>query len=88
MTQVNIADAEKNLSVLIQLLTSGQQDKIILTQDDEVVAELISPPKKTRKDGFGAMKGKYEFPPDFDEWFVSADKEILEMFSDDPDCEF
>ena len=42
MTQVNIADAEKNLSVLIQLLTSGQQDKIILTQNDEVVAELIS----------------------------------------------
>ena len=47
-----------------------------------------SPPKKTRKDGFGAMKGKYDFPPDFDEWFVAADKEILEMFSDDPYCEF
>ena len=82
MLQVNLTN-ETNLAGLIQLLTSDKQDKIILTENDEVVAELISPTKKTRKDGFGAMKGKYEFPPDFDEWFVAADAEILEMFSDD-----
>ena len=33
MTQVNIADAEKNLMALLQLLASGQQDEIILTQE-------------------------------------------------------
>ena len=88
MLQVNIADAGKNLAELIKLLTSGKQDKIFLTENDEVVAELISPPKKTRKDGFGILKDKYDFPPDFDEKFVAMDEEILKDFSDDPDCEF
>ena len=82
MLQVNLTN-ETNLSELVKLLQTGKQDEIILTVNDEVVEELISPTKKTRKNGFGAMKGKYEFPPDFDEWFVAADAEILEMFSDD-----
>ncbi len=29
------------------------------------------------------MKGKYEFPPYFDEWFDAMDEEILKDFSDD-----
>ena len=50
MTQVNIADAEKNLAELIQLLTSGQQDKIILTQDDKVVAKILPEKEMTDKE--------------------------------------
>ena len=50
MTQVNIADAEKNLAELIQLLTSGQQDKIILTQDDKVVAKIVPEKEMTDKE--------------------------------------
>ena len=112
MTQVNIADAEKNLMALLQLLASGQQDEIILTQeglpnfkitvekemtdaekiqewarlnkikkDDEIVttdengnpviikeSELdnLIKTQKSRQSGFGILKDKYNFPPDFD----------------------
>ena len=92
MTQVNIADAEKNLAELIQLLKSGAEDKIILTQDDEAVAKLLPedmPSKKCRKIRyFGMAKDDIELPPNFDELFDAMDAEIAEMFDDDEDWGF
>ena len=89
MLQVNLSEANGNLYELINLLSSGQQDKIVLKDNDKAVAELVIPEQKTpRKSMFGAMKGKYYFAPDFDEWFDAMDAEIAEMFSDDPNCDF
>ena len=91
MTRVNITDAEKNLMALLQLLASGQQDEIILTQEGlpnfKITVEDDAITKK-RKSMFGIAKDKWNLPPDFDEKFVAMDAEILADFSDDPDCEF
>ena len=48
MLQVNSTN-ETNLAELVKLLQTGKQDEIILTVNDEVVAELISPTKKHAK---------------------------------------
>ena len=77
MTQVNIADAGKNLAELIQLLTSGQQDEIILTQNGKPTAKLEAV-KDVRTLGIG--EAELKLPPNFDEVFDSLDEEIGKMF--------
>ncbi len=76
---------------MINLLSSGQQDKIVLKDNDKAVAELVIPEQKPPvavERHFGMFKDQIQLAPDFDEWFDAMDAEIAEMFSDDPDCDF
>ncbi len=88
MAQVKLADAEKKLPELVKLLTSGQQDEIILTQEGDAPAikmtledEAITMKTPETAKRIGIAKGKMNLPPDFDEWFDAMDAEILKTAS-------
>lgn len=81
MLQVNLTD-ETNLSELVAMLLSGQQDEIILTKADTRAIKMVledDPITKKRKSMFGIAKDKWNLPSDFDEKFDAMDAEILEV---------
>lgn len=74
MTQVNIFDAKTNLSQLIKLLETKQEDEIIIARNGKPVATLIPfvNKKNTKRTGLfnGQMKSMTQ------EEFDSVNKEI------------
>jgi len=82
MLQVNLTD-ETNFAELIKLLLSGENYKLVLTKDDEPVANITFEKEMTdaekRKSMFGIAKDKWNLPSDFDEKFDAMDAEILEV---------
>ena len=74
MTQVNIFDAKTNLSQLIKLLETKQEDEIIIARNGKPVAKLILyvSNKNTKRTGLfnGQMKSMTQ------EEFDSVNKEI------------
>ena len=89
MLQVNLTD-ETNWTELVSMLLSGQQNEIILKKDDTRSIKMVLDEETTAKPKryFGMFKDEIKLAPDFDEWFDAMDSEILEDFSDNPDCEF
>ena len=72
MTQVNIFDAKTNLSQLIKLLETKQEDEIIIARNGNPIAKLIYYEKPTKRTGIS--KGKYKSMTQ--EEFDSVNKEI------------
>jgi len=64
--QVNVQDAKKQLSALLDKVKNGES--FIIAKAGRPVA-LLSPvqKRKRRKIRFGFMKGKIKFAPDFDD---------------------
>ena len=58
MTQVNIFDAKTNLSKLIQLLETKQEDEIIIARNGKPIAKLTYYNKPFQR--IGISKGKYK----------------------------
>ncbi len=78
MTQVNMLEAKTDLSKLVKMLETKQEDVIYLARNGKAVAQMtLIPPKNTDK-RIGIAEGKFKIPDDFDSW----DKEIEEMFSE------
>lgn len=78
MTQVNMLEAKTDLSKLVKMLETKQEEVIYLARNGTVVAQLTLVPQKTAKRNLGVAEGKFKIPDDFDAW----DKEIEEMFGD------
>ena len=78
MVQVNIAQAETDLSELVKLIESGQETQIVLERDGKPVAKIEGCPDEP--DGrhviLGYAKGKLKYPDDIN----AFDDEIAELF--------
>lgn len=76
MTQVNMLEAKTNLSKLIKMLETKQEDVIYLARNGTTVAQITLIPRNQGIKRIGAAEGKFKVPDEFDKW----DKEIEEMF--------
>lgn len=65
MTTISVKEAEANLSELIRKLKPG--DEVVITENDQPVARLISPVISPKRRRLGTLKGTVKYmSPDFD----------------------
>lgn len=76
MTQVNMLEAKSDLSRLVRLLESKQEEVIYLARNGKAVVQMTLIPKKPAGRRIGVAEGKFEVPDEFDEW----DREVEDMF--------
>lgn len=76
MTQVNMLEAKTDLSKLVKLLESKQEEVIYLARNGKAVVQMTLIPKKPVCKRIGAAEGQFKVPDEFDKW----DKEIEDMF--------
>ena len=79
MTQVNMLEAKTDLSKLVKMLETGQEEVIYLARNGTAVVQMTLIQKTPASKRIGAAEGKFKVPDDFDAW----DKEIEEMFGGD-----
>ena len=79
MTQVNMLKAKTDLSKLVKMLETGQEEVIYLARNGTAVVQMTLIQKTPASKRIGAAEGKFKIPDDFDAW----DKEIEEMFGGD-----
>lgn len=78
MTQVNIMEAKNDLSNLVHLLETHQEEIILIARDGTPVVEMKLAKRKSASKRIGVAKGKLHVPNDFNKW----DSEITDMFGD------
>lgn len=76
MTQVNMLEAKTDLSKLVKMLETRQEEVIYLARNGKAVVQMTLIPKKPVSKRIGVAEGKFKVPDEFDAW----DKEIEEMF--------
>ena len=76
MIQVNMLEAKTDLSKLVRMLETKQEDIIYLARNGTAVAQMTLISKETSQKRIGVAEGKFKVPEEFDSW----DKEIEEMF--------
>ncbi len=76
MTQVNVLEAKNELSRLIRLLESREEDHIIIARNGVPVVQMVLYPQENRKSKIGTAKGKIHCPEDIH----LLDDEVLSMF--------
>ena len=76
MAQVNVLEDKTDLSKLVNLLETKQEEVIYLEKNGVTVAQMTLIPKKTVRKRIGVAEGKFKVPDEFDSW----DKEVGEMF--------
>jgi len=76
MTQVNMLEAKTELSRLVRMLETKQEDVIYLAKNGRAVAQMTLIPNKPVNKRVGVAEGKFNVPDEFDSW----DKEVEEMF--------
>lgn len=74
--QVNIPETKTNLSKLIRLIETGQEEHIIITRHGKPVAEMKVYRQGSVSKRIGIAKGKLKSPDDLDQY----NNEIAEMF--------
>lgn len=72
MTQVNMLEAKSDLSRLVRLLETKQEEVIYLARNGTAVVQMTLIPKKTVNKRIGVAEGKFKIPDEFDQW----DKEV------------
>ena len=70
--QVNILEAKTNLSNLVRLIETGQEERIIIARYGKPVVKMVQPVSKR----IGIAKGKLKSPDDLDKY----NDEIAAMF--------
>lgn len=78
MTQVNMLEAKTDLSKLVKMLETRQEDIIYLARNGKAIAQMTLIPSMSAGKRIGVAEGKFRVPDEFDEW----DKEVQEMFGD------
>ncbi|MDO5424023.1 MAG: hypothetical protein Q4F41_09885 [Eubacteriales bacterium] len=79
MIQVNMLEAKSDLSKLVKLLETKQEEVIYLARNGTAVVQMTLIPKKPANKRIGVAEGKFKVPDDFDKW----DKEIEDMFGEE-----
>ncbi|MCI8550788.1 MAG: toxin-antitoxin system, antitoxin component, PHD family protein [Lachnospiraceae bacterium] len=76
MTQVNMLEAKTDLSKLVRMLETKQEDIIYLARNGTAVVQMTLIPEKPAGKRIGVAEGKFKVPEEFHLW----DKEVEEMF--------
>ncbi len=76
MTQINMMETKTDLSKLVRMLETRQEDVIYFVRNGTAVAQMTLIPEKKSKKRIGVAEGKFKVPEEFDVW----DKEVEEMF--------
>ena len=76
MIQVNMLEAKSDLSRLVRLLESKQEEAIYLARNGKAVVQMTLIPKGPAGRCIGVAEGKFKVPDEFDEW----DEEVEDMF--------
>ena len=76
MTQVNMLEAKTELSRLVRLLETRQEEVILIARNGTPVVQMTLAQKKPTSKRIGVAKGKFTVPDAFDEW----DREIEDMY--------
>lgn len=77
MTQVNMLEAKTDLSKLVKLLETKQEDVIYLVRNGTAVVQMTLIPKKPVGKRIGVAEGKFKVPDEFEAW----DKEVEEKYN-------
>lgn len=78
MTQVNMLEAKTELSKLVRLLETHQEDVILIARNGTPVVEMKLAQQRPASQRIGVARGKLHVPDDFDKW----DSEIADMFGE------
>lgn len=76
MTQVNMLEAKTDLSKLVKMLETKEEDVIYIARNGVSVAQLTLVPSVDVSKRIGIAKGKIKVSDDFDE----LDSEIADLF--------
>ncbi len=76
MTQVNVLEAKNELSRLIRLLETKQEDNIIIARNGIPVVQMVLYPYSEQKTKIGTAKGKFTCPDDIHLY----DDEVISTF--------
>lgn len=76
MAQVNMLEIKDDLTKLVNMLETKQEEIIYLTRNGTAVAQMTLIPQKKAQKRIGVAEGKFKVPDEFDTW----DQEIEEMF--------
>ena len=79
MMQVNMFEAKSDLSKLVKMLETQQEDVIYIARNGVEVAQITLIPKADASKRIGIAKGKFSISEDFD----SLDDEISALFEGD-----
>lgn len=76
MVQANMLEAKTELSKLVKMLETGQEDVIYIARNNVPVVQmtLVSIPDETQR--IGVAEGAFSVPDDFDAW----DAEVESLF--------
>ncbi len=80
MCQVNVLQAKTELSRLLQLLESGDEDEIIIARNGTPVAKLERYEQRGIHTRIGAAAGIFECTDEFEQAFTAADLPVAELF--------
>ena len=83
MLQVNMFEAKSDLSKLVKMLETREEDIIYIARNGVEVAQITLIPKTDTSKRIGIAKGKLPISADFDEAFDSLDNEIADLFGED-----
>lgn len=67
MTQLNMLEAKTNLTKLVRMLETNQEDEFIICRNGEPCAKLVFYERPKKKRVLGRCNGKYKLPTD-EEW--------------------
>lgn len=79
MTQVNMLEAKTDLSKLVRLLETRQEEVILIARNGTPVVEMKLAGKRPLSRRIGIAKGRLRVPEDFDTW----DRDIVEAFEEE-----
>lgn len=82
MVQVNMFEAKSDLSKLIKMLETHEEDIIYIARNGIEIAQLTLIPKNNISKRIGTAKEKLILPDNFDKTFDSLDDEISDFFAD------
>lgn len=82
MVQVNMFEAKSDLSKLVKMLETREEDVIYITRNGIKIVQLTLIQKPDISKRIGIAEGKTILPSDFDKTFDSLDEEIANMFEE------
>lgn len=79
MTQVNMLEAKTDLSKLVRLLETRQEEVILIARNGTPVVEMKLAEKRPVIRRIGVAKGRLHIPEEFESW----NDEITDMFEEE-----
>ena len=83
MPQVDMHEAQTQLSKLVDAIESGRETEITIARDGRPAARLVPVPSKGHVIRLGLAKGRFRVPDDIDR----DNEEIAKMFHGEDHCD-